>query len=352
MDLFGIKKHHREKQFNRELNLAINQELNYFGEAALEHFKAYSELKDISQSRINPDFEKTNYQQQAGYSAEVKNVARTNAENIMNKSDTRIARTDNVGQKNHPQYDYVRVDKNGNPLRDSNGNFIGGTQQKNFSSVENYDKLLGKEYEHYKNAKIAVPSDQYDDIIRRWDGKIESYKQQLNHLQKSGNTEKIAEIKAKIKQIEDVKSRTAPSKVSTSDAMQARTSPLLSTVEDIGRVSHRAGMESMKYGTAFGSGISATRNIYSVVTGEKEVGEAVVDVAVDTGKAAFVSYATGASAAAIGGALRTTGNQICQTLSKGSGPAAILNTGIILARNTPSRRTRMIGMPPPTAAPK
>lgn len=336
MDLLGIKRRRKEKQFNQELNLAINQELNYFGEATLEHFKAYHELAHIADSKINPSYEKTNYQQQAGVSAEVKNVARTNADHIMNKSDVRIARTDNIGKVHHQQFDYVLVDKNNNPILDSNGNFVGGTQQKNFSSVQNYDKLLGKEYEHYKNAKIAVPPDQYNDIIQRWNDKIDSYKQQIEYLKNNGNKDTVAELEKRIKQIEDVKSRTTPSKVSTTDAMEARKSPLLSTVEDIGRVSHRAGVESMKYGVFFGAGISAPSNIYSVVKGEKTVGEATVDITIDTGKAAAVSYATGAFAAAIGGALKATGNKICQTLSKGSGPAAIVNTGIILAKNTTS----------------
>jgi len=342
MDLFGIKKRKKERNFNQEVNIAIAQELNYFGEATAQHFSAYGELENIAGSKINPNFSDTNHQQQAGFAAEVKNVARTNAENIMTRNGSRIARTDNVGAVNHHQFDYILVDERNNPILDGNGNYVGGTQQKNFSRVENYDKLLGKEYEHYKNAKIAVPPDQYNDIIANWDNKIQNYKQQSEYLRAQGNNSQADIIDAKRKQIEDVKSRIIASKVSTSDAMEARKSPLFSTIKDIGRVSHRAGVESMKTGTCIGGGISVAKNIYSLSQGDKEVGEAFADIAIDTGKSAVVSYATGAGCAVVGGALKSTSSQICQNLSKGSGPAAIINTGVILARQTTSLVTGKI----------
>lgn len=334
MDLFGIKRRRKEQNFNREVNIAIAQELNYFGEASAQHFIAYSELASIAKSKINPEYSDTNYQQQAGFSSEVKNVARTNAENIMNRDNSRIARTDNVGAVNHPQFDFVMVDENNNPILDSNGNYVGGTQQKNFSRIENYDKLLGKEYEHYENAKIAVPPDQYNDIIANWDHKIREYKQQSRYLREHGDNARADAIDAKIERIEDVKSRTVPSKVSTDDAMEARKSPLRSTVKDIARVAHRAGVESMKTGTVVGGGLSAIKNIYSLANGDKNVREAFTTIAADIGKAAAISYAMGAGSAVVGGALKSTSSQVCKNLSKGSGPAAIINTGIILAKQS------------------
>ena len=42
-------------------------------------------LKSISKSKVNPEFEKQNLKQQAGFSAEVLDVADQNAENIIKK---------------------------------------------------------------------------------------------------------------------------------------------------------------------------------------------------------------------------------------------------------------------------
>ncbi len=334
MNLFWFKKRKNQRDFNREINIAIVQEMNYFGEATAQHIKAYPELADIAHSKINPDYADTNYQQQAGFSSEVKNVTRTNAENIIAKSKIRIARTDNIGAVNHPQYDSVIVDKNGNPILDKNGQYTGGTQQKNFSNVKNYDKLLGKDYEHYKDAKIAVPPDQYDNIIKSWDDKITRDREQSQYLRSNGKDAQADAIDAQIERIQDVKSRTIASKVSTTDAMEARKYPLLSTVKDIGRVAHHAGMDAMKTGATIGGSICTMKAAYAVYKGNKTIKNASIDIVLGTGRAAASSYAMGATSSVVGGALKSTTNHVCQNLSKGNGPAAVINTGIILARNT------------------
>ena len=145
----GIKQKRAAKNFDKELALGVGMETERFAEASLEHFRAHPALQKIAQSKVHPDYRETNIQQQAGFSAEVKEVARTNAENIIQRSGERIARTDDVGAVNHPKYDTVAVDSGGNPILDSHGNYTSGAQLKTFSKVENYDKLYGKDFEHY-----------------------------------------------------------------------------------------------------------------------------------------------------------------------------------------------------------
>lgn len=334
MDLFGLKRKARERDFNKEVSLAVQSALERYGTATAGHLKSYFELAEISRFKINPDFARQNLEQQAGFSAEVKNVARINADNIIDGKPTRVARTDNVGSVNHPQYDRVNVDARGNPILDSSGNFTGGTQQKNFYKVRNYDKLLFKEYEHYAGAKIDLPCDQFDEIMARWDSKIANFRKQAEYLRKNGNPEKAAEIDGQIERIKDVKSRARPSRVSTEDAMEARVAPGVSVAKDVLRVSHRAGVESSKCGAAIGGGLSVCQNLAAVANGEKDFESAAVDIARDTGKAAAVSYAMGAGSAALGGALKATGNEVCKNLAKGNAPAAVLQTGAMLAKNS------------------
>ena len=94
-----------------------------YGSAIKEHFVAYSGvdneagieltkgLKEISQYKVNPENKYSNLKQQAGFSAEVKHVARKNAENIINKTGERVVRTDDIGRVNDQLYDHVTYDK-------------------------------------------------------------------------------------------------------------------------------------------------------------------------------------------------------------------------------------------------
>ena len=346
MDLFGIKRRRNERAFNQEVSLAVQKELERFASATAEHMRSYAELADVAASRLNADPGEAarNLMQQAGFSAEIKNVARTNAENIVNGKSVRIARTDTVGAVNHPQFDLVNVDSNGRPIVGADGNFVGGTQQKNFYRVENYDKLLNREYEHYAQAEIALPSDQYQAIMDRWDAKIEKYQKQVDYLRQHGNSQKAAEIEDQIKKIKDVRSRARPAKVSTDEAMEARLHPGLSAAKDTLKVANRAGIESAKYGAAIGGGVSVCQNLAAIANGEKDFDEAAFDIAKDTGKAAAVAYVMGAGSAAVGGALKATGNAVCKNLAKGNAPAALIQAGAALAKNALKLATGEIGV--------
>ena len=183
-----------QKQFDQEFGLAVGIETERFARASVQHFSAHSELQKNAQSKINPDYAKTNIQQQAGFAAETKHVARTNAENIIDGNSERIARTDNVGAVNHPKYDTVKVDSQENPIRDSSGNYVGGAQQKTFSKVENYDKLYSKDYEHYKDTPIDIPPDQHPQVIERWNNQVQELEEQKQVLQQRGDTAKANQI--------------------------------------------------------------------------------------------------------------------------------------------------------------
>ena len=334
MDLFGIKRRAAERDFNRELTLGVQMEMERFASGMAEHIRSYHELSDIAESHVNPDYAKANLQQQSGFSAEVKNVARINAENALSDNPARVARTDNVGSVNHPQYDRVNVDANGKPIRNANGDYVGGVQQKNFCRPENYDKLLTRDYEHYSGVDIEIPTDHYDTVMKRWDGKIANYQKQADHLRQVGNTEKAAEIEARIKKIRDVKARTKPSKVSSSDAMEARLNPLKSVVKDALPVAHKAGLQSAKISSMVGGGVSVCQNLVAVANGDKDFDDAAIDIAKDTGKAAAIAYAMGAGSSLVGGALKATSSEVCKGLARGNGPAVIIQAGTVLCKNT------------------
>ena len=69
--------------------------------------KLKKSLDSISKEKINPDYEFQNTQQQAGFAAEVKDTARTNAENIIASKKERKVRTDDIDRVNDELYDHM-----------------------------------------------------------------------------------------------------------------------------------------------------------------------------------------------------------------------------------------------------
>lgn len=108
--------------------------------------------------------------------------------------------------------------------------------------------------------------------------------------------------------------------------MEARVNPEVSTAKDIVKLGHRAGLEQAKMGAAIGGGISIIRNCVACFNGDKEPEEAIKDVALDTGKAAVLSYSTTFTGSIIKGAMQNSKNAMLQNVSKTSLPAVLVTT--------------------------
>ena len=143
------EKQKKEDLLNAGIAGASYETIQRFGDAAKQHFVAYSGednelnqtlvkgLKQISESKINADYEYQNIHQQAGFSAEVKDVAKSNAQRIINHDSTRKVRTDDLGRVNDPLYDTVTMDSRGNIISGS------GTQMKFIGASEKDPKGIG-----------------------------------------------------------------------------------------------------------------------------------------------------------------------------------------------------------------
>ena len=103
------------------------------------------------------------------------------------------------------------------------------------------------------------------------------------------------------------------------------------TVKDIGKVSHAAGLEGLKFGVAIGGSISAVNNIISVYSGNKDFSEAILDTSKDTLIAGATGYATAASGTAIKTYMAQSSKEMIRGISKSNMPAmvvtACLSTG-------------------------
>lgn len=334
-----------------------------YGSAIKEHFVAYSGvdneagkqltkgLKEISQYKVNPENKYSNLKQQAGFSAELKHVARKNAENIINKSGERIIREDDLVNSNNKLYDKVNIyDDNNNVIGverqefdakvnhelydhityDEHGNIIDKSQMKfvGHDSSSALQKLASKDYQKYldNDVPIDVPSEQYEGIKIEAEAKAKSCYEQAERLKQDGKLD-IAEKKLEeAKKYEKISKNVRKSELSSDEAMEARENPELSTAKDILKLGHRAGLEQAKMGAAIGGGISIIRNCVACFNGDKEPEDAIKDVALDTGKAAVVSYSTTFTGSVIKGAMQNSKNATLQNISKTSLPAVIVTT--------------------------
>lgn len=253
-----------------------------YGSAAKEHFVAYvgadnetgeklaKGLKKIARSKVNPDYHNVNIKQQAGFSAEVKTVARINAEKIIaGDENTKTTRTDDmekqsdgkgntIGGKNEQLYDVAEVDKNGIYVEGTARQlkFVGGTPE------ECTKKILGSKFDKYRDADVAieVPSDFYDPVKGGLDKKAEEIKRQIRTAEKKGNSALAIRKKAELEKIEKTSRKLEKGKVSNKEAIEARLHPKLSTAKDVLEISHQAGCEAAKSGAVIGGGMSFIRN--------------------------------------------------------------------------------------------
>lgn len=333
MLFFGKKK--PEKDFDAEFNVAFNATLNErFSLAAAEYYSSLPDLVRVSHHKINPNFAEANLSQQAGFSAEIRHVAHTNAKNIISGSSVRINLTDRLGSRNDPLADYVCVGADNKPLKNPDGSYVSAAQSKFLKDPKSYDKLHHEKwYEKYKTTQIDIPSDQYSDVIKHWNDELDKLSEQEVHLKKKGSLEALKKVQHSIKKINDLKSRTRPSSLSSLEAKDARINPRIVTFADIGKVSHAAGVEGAKYGAAFGAGISGLQNLIRFGKGDISFEDASSNTVKQALKSGASAYANSAATAALSGAMRTSQQKVLQSLAQKGGASAIVQAGAVLSKN-------------------
>ncbi len=245
-----------------------------------EHFSAFDRLEEISKRKINPNYIKQNINQQAGYSAKIKEQAHVNAHNILAGKLERIVQYDDLSSerkaqvkklypnyatpsKNHEIVDYVSVDKKGNviPSTLTQSKFVGKNGE------ECFKKLLSKDYKKYfeNGAKMKIARNHYGDFQRAVNTRIKSLESQIAKQKGLGNFQKAAHLEEKRQYCKTIKAHTRPARVAKGEAIESRLNPNLSTAKDVTRVSHQAGMNAMQTGALIGGGVSLITNIYECI---------------------------------------------------------------------------------------
>lgn len=287
-------------------------------------------LLKISQGNLNDDYVNQNVKQQAGYSAEVASVSKRNAKAIINKESPRFYRSEDVEGygKNHNVVDIIELLDNSEIT--SQMKFIKDPKEllKNIACGEGKKK----DFSRYLSVdKLEVPTEQVEDMKAICKEEAKELAEQSDALRKLGKTE-LADIKLKqSKNYESLEGKVTDSGLTTEEAIKYRLDPKAMVRKDIAKVSHRAGVEGLKFGVAIGGSISAVNNIIAVYSGDKEFSEAILAISKDTLISGATGYATAASGTAIKTYMAQSSKEIVRNISKSNMPAmvvtACLSTG-------------------------
>ena len=309
-----------------------------YGSAVKEHIVAYTgndneagtqlkkSLKSIAEEKVNPDYQKQNLKQQAGFSAEIKEVAIANAEKKINGETTKKIRTDDLGRVNDPLYDHVEVDASGNIIDGSGSQmkFVGGTPK------EALKKLASQKYSKYleAGAKIEVPSDYYEGIQIEADARIAKLQEQVKAQIDKGDTETAEALQRQIADYQKIKKNLRKSRVSTDEAMRARLHAKMSTAKDITKLSHRAGLETAQTAAIIGGSVAIVQNIVAVVKGDLNAEDAAKNVIRDTAVSGAVGYGTGFAGSVIKGFMQNAGSGTVRALSNTNLPGVVVAVAV------------------------
>ena len=334
---YDDKKQKDQSSLSDGIDVLVNQETEQiYSEAARQHVVAYEGidyaqgkrlergLEKISRSKVNSQYRDMNIKQQAGFSAEVKEVARNNAEQIVKRKENRLIRTDDLGRVNDPLYDFQVLDGSGNVIKGS------GSQMKfvGKNSRECLNKLMSSKFQKYRDHDVAfvIPSDYYDGVNEEIDKDIRRLRMQQRQAENQGNQDLAVHKKEKIDELVKVKKRLKKSKVSNEDALKARMSPRLSTAEDIHDLSMQAGTAYVEHALPMDVAISGTANIIAVCQNKKSVEEAMKDFTLTLGKKEACNYLSGYSQTTIMAFMKNSQSSLVRSLGQTNLPAATVQT--------------------------
>ncbi|MDU9777640.1 DUF456 domain-containing protein [Helicobacter pylori] len=319
---------------------STSEESVLYASANREHLSVLDRLEEISKRKINPNYINQNINQQAGYSAEIKEQTRVNADNILAGKRERVCQYDDLSSeqkaqvknlfpnyatpsKNHEIVDYVSVDEKGNviPGTLTQSKFVGRNGE------ECFEKFLSKDYEKYlKNGmKMEIPKDFFGDFQKAANIKIKSLESQIAKQKGLGNFQKAAHLEEKLQKCKTIKAHTRSASITKAEAIEARLNPKLSTAKDVASVSHQAGMNAAQTRALISGSVSLVKNVYECFVNGKDPKKAIKNTAIATLKGGVLSYGSAFASSSLGGLMQSSTNKIIQSLGKGSIPTIIVS---------------------------
>ncbi len=269
---------------------STSEESALYASANREHLSVLNRLEEISKRKINPNYINQNINQQAGYSAEIKEQVHINANNILAGKRERVCQYDDLPSekkpqikkpfsnhatpsKNHEIVDYISVDEKENVISNTltQSKFVGR------NGAECFEKFLSKDYEKYleNGVKMKVPKDFSGDFQKEANIKIKSLESQIAKQKELGNFQKSDILERRLQKCKTIKANTRSASITKKEAIEARLNPKLSTAKDVTNLSHQTGMNAMQTGALIACCVSSATNIYECIANVKDPKKAI-----------------------------------------------------------------------------
>ena len=289
-------------------------------------------LNEISQWKINPEYQTQNIRQQAGYAAEVISTCKENLKAMADGSGIRTYRADDLPglfSRNDQYVDKVRMNAAGDIVERIQTKFIGG------SGKEWLSKMMSPKFEKYLDGnvdKIECPKNYYDDVKATIAEKRESYQQQLERVSNEGKADAAAGLRHKIEKLDKLDDMVEQSTVTSDEAIYARQHPKAYTAQifsrEIMREAHDAGLESGALAAGLTLAVSTVDNIKAVIDGEITVDKMVLDIAEDTAKAGALGYGTSFISTAVAQTMQASSSELIHQVGESCLPAAAVSFAV------------------------
>lgn len=339
---FEKKKKNQQENISDQISLGINAgSLERHSNAGREFVKAYSGYDGTTGQTLQKSLSgiasgKPNMDSQKGYAAEVQDVAKRNAEEILKGSEIRYSRVDDLPGHavNETPFDIMAVDPNGKEIISL------GSQMKfnqgDPTSVAN--KLVGKEFrEKYPHAQYSVPADRYDAIKQALADKAGALERQLEKAKSNGNTELANTLEERLNYVKEAEKKLVKSKLTLSEAELAVLDPKGVTAKEVVKLGHEAGLNYAKTSAMIKGSMTFAKCLNKVVNGEMTAKEATEEVAKETAKGAALGYVTGQANTTLSALMRNSSKEALRKLGESSAPAQIVTFTASVFRITNDR---------------
>lgn len=291
-------------------------------------------LLDVANYKINANDAVKNIKQQAGFSAEIASVSKRNAQARIDRQANRFTRSEDLTHygKNNTTVDIVEL---------LDGKELSTSQMKFVSQPDDLLKKIARgegggknDYSRYMSVdKLEVPTEQVEAMKETCREQAQKLKEQAQAVRENGDLALAEKLNKQAENYRELEQKITDSGLTTEEAIRYRLNPHWETAKDIAQVSHQAGIEGAKFGAAIGGGISAVTNAIAVWTGDKELGDAIMDTAKDTLVSAGVGYGTAFTGTALKTYMQQSGSTALRTLSKTGLPAAVVSVCIATGKS-------------------
>lgn len=328
-DLFKKKKKNDQKNIADQVAIGVNAgNLERHSDAGREFVKAFTGYDGTTGQELKKSLSgiaggKPNMPGQRGYAAEVQDVAKRNAEEILKGSDIRYSRVDDLPGHavNETPFDIMAVGPDGKEITS-----LGAQMKFNQGNpADVVDTLTSKNFrEKYPHAQYSVPKDRYEAIKQAMNDKADSLEKQLERARSNGNTELADTLEVRLKYVKEAEKKLVPSKVSLDEAELAVTDPFGTTAKEVVQLGHDAGVKYARSAALIKGSMTFARCLGKVIDGEMTAEEAVAEVSAETAKGAIAGYATGQANTALAAAMRNSSKEALRKLGSSSAPAQIV----------------------------